>query len=428
MIGRARVASAASVLLLAVPAIAADTSFVTDVTGGIGYSRRPFSGRTAGGSSSGTGFYEGAVRPRMDVRTATSTLSLTGQATYQDFFGDYQSVDSYGAGLGYDTRLTERLSAGARLSYDSSVLGAFNGQFAGAPIGVPGQDGVIVMPIDPGIPLDPGVIVPPDLGLFGTGSRRELLSGSANVGYVLSQRDSVSLSGFYSDARFGRFQGLGDYQSYGGTAGYQRRLSETLSLGLQGSASRNLFDETRGDSNIQSVQGTVNWQINQRWSLTGGAGATFFQTKAGQLLVGQQTASNSSIASGNLRLCGRGEFDSLCGSISRGAAPTAFAGTQTQTSFGLSYSRQLDGRSTIGADASYTRNSGRNVIATVPSGIAGDYMFGNLSYSRQFGQRLRAIASTYYRHVDNIGNAAAAGLGSDYGGRFGFGYSFGDAR
>lgn len=423
MIRRFCTASAASALLLASNAQAADTVFTADISAGVGYSRNPFSGRTDGArTGSGSGFYEAAVRPRLEYRMPTSTLSVTGNASYQEFFGDYRRTDSYGAGAGYDVRLSERLNVGARLNYDSTVLGNFGG-IAPMPGPIPIQPGIPGVdpdptPIDPGVPVDPGVVIPPDLGLFGTGNRRNLLTASGNVGYVLSALDTVTVSAFYSDSSYSRVvQGLGDFHSYGATLGYQRRISESLTLGLQGSGSRNIYPgegviRPRVTSDVQSIQGTVNWRINERWSLNGGLGMSFIQ--------GQQANGSSSTLSGNARLCRRGELDQLCASASRSVVPTAFAGTQTQTLGSLSYTRRLDARSSISFDASYTINDAENIL--VP-GQSSKFAIANVGYTRQLGPRLRAISSIYYRDV-----SGGIGLGTDYGGRIGLGYLFGGAQ
>jgi len=407
-------------------AIADETRASADVTAGVGYANNPFAG--AGGS--GSVFGQVGVSPEVRIVNERRSIVIGADIFHQEYFNDFPGNTTYSTHADYSNRLTENTSVHGRLGYSSARLGAFGfGGLGGIPGGT--LNPIVGPPVlDPtgvgagaglanptiGIPILPGS----EVGAFGAGQRQRTFTANGDFSSALSSRDTLTGSAFYINSRFGRsrvnpdlFGALGDYDGYGSSLGANRRLSEFTTVGLVGSVSGYDYDGAQSDTRVYSLQGTFSTRLSQFWSLDAALGASF---------IDQQLGGTSTTVSGNANLCRRGERTSTCIQAARAVLPTGFAGTQTQTSVGLSWQMQVGENQNLSLGASY-------VTLDTPDGgslgpLDNQYGLANAGYSRAIGRRLRLSPSVYYRSV--FGGAVRRS--DDYGGQVSLSYRLGDLR
>lgn len=402
-----------------------------DVVASAGYSNNPFQ---LVGDETGSHLVSIDVLPRYQRLTERSALTLSGAASFQQYLRRYSGNESYSAAADYVIRTSEQVTAHGRLDLVSTVLGANNflpgiigaGQaspVAGAvPVGGAGEGtgagagtGTIVAGANPTIaPLTPFT----DIGLFGLRNRRRSARLGGDVSVGLSTQDSLTVSGYGEIARFSRLPEIGDYEAYGATLGYSRRLSERLSVGARASLSDFNYRTDDADSRVYSLEATASARLSELWTADGALGVTFVDSGAAG-----STRQTSLSGSGNL--CRRGEVSTLCLQASRQVSPTGFAGTQYVTTAGLNWARRLGERENLTLSANYS-NVGGDDARLIPDGVPLQTEFGQVvaGYDRQLTRRLRLVASASYRQLFG-GND---GRPKDFGGQLGVSYRIGDPR
>lgn len=368
-----------------------------DVTTSTGWSSNPFA---EVGKNLGSAEVQIDVRPVVSMVAEHSIISLSGLLDYQHFFRNYSDSKDYGGGLDYSGTLGSRLTAHANAHYDSSIIGGFD---------------AINPVINPALPQPP-VTSGQDIALIGTRDRRSTLSFSGDVGYALSARSSVTANAYYSRVRYAGVESGSNYNSYGGGAGYSRRISERLQLGLQASTARYVYRGLLGKSQVYSLQATFNDRLSEKWTLLGAAGVSFSDQSFG----GRRTN-----LTGNAQLCRQTSRATLCFTASDAVLPTGATGTVNSKAAGASYSYRLSERSTFTVSGQYSHNDEPvfNRLAQEQR-IASSYVTAAASYDRQLRQRIHLIAATHFRKViGNLGNYPA-----DFGGSLGISIRFGDFR
>lgn len=420
---------ACAVLGTAGPAGADETRASADVSAGVGYSANPFS---AGNGARGSAFAQAGVSPEIRILNERRVIAIGGDLFYQDYFRDYSSTASYQARADYSERLSQQTSVHGRVGYQSARLGTFGfGGLGGAAGGT--LNPVVVPPVTTPVTgvgagaglLNPGIGVPvlpgAEVGAFGAGQRQRTFTANGDFSSAISTRTTLTGSAFYLRSDFGGrsdlpgFGRLGDYSGYGATLGAQRSLSERTSVGVTGSVSSYDYVAGRSDSRVYSIQGTVSTRLSPLWSLDAALGVS---------LVDQQTGGNATTLSGSANACRRGERSTTCFQVSRSVLPTGFAGTQVQTSGGVTWVSQLGQYDNLSLAASYVDlSSGGGELENL-GGFDNRYALANLGYSRNLGRRLRFTPSLYYRKV--FGGSFQRG--DDYGGQVGLSYRLGDLR
>jgi hypothetical protein len=177
----------------------------------------------------------------------------------------------------------------------------------------------------------------------------------------------------------------------------------------------NYDGSTTPDSTIISPQLTYDTRFAEHWTLSAAAGVTINRSSLG-------TFHRSSTSwSGNASVCHAASRSQMCLTATRGSYANGLNGVQTQTSVGLTYTRQLSEYTSLNAGAQYqhsadgTFNTGRRIT---------DYYGGDLGLNRRFTRRLQGFVSGFYRDTKDTGFARPA----DFGGRAGVTYTFGDIR
>lgn len=428
-------AAAAAALALPVGAGAQTQSRVSaDVSAIAGYSNNPF---TSAGGDTGAAVATVDVAPRFQLLTPHSTVTVSADANFEQYLSRYGHNDSYSGALDYKVRPSARVTAHAHLDLSSSVLGAFNSNLplaanttAFAPtVAAPadpatagsGTTGTVaaIVPAEQ-LPIASPLVPYTDVGLFGLRNRRRTGQASGDLSFVLSARDTLSVGGYGQVTRYSNLN-TSNYETYGGSAGFQHSVSSRLRVGLTGSATTTNYHAGLSDSRIYSIQATAAGQLNERWSADGALGVSF--------VSGDTTRSTRSTSlSGDVDLCRRGPHSSLCLQAARSVSPTGFAGSQYVTSAGLSWTRQLDERQNVSLGGSYSKVGGTQAATgpTIPGGLVlqNEYAQATAGYYLRLRARLGLVASVNYRQLldDNNGRSA------DYGGQLGLSYRFGDRR
>ena len=429
MNGRGRYLAAAVTLLAGLPATAWGQTTQNRVGGTAtvtgGYSNNPFSEGDSGRSSSPLVTID--LAPTFQHLTERSVLSVFADASLQQYLRRYGRNDSYSGGVDYTLRPAERITAHLRLDLQSQILGSFNNYVPTVLPAVTSGSAATTTATTPAPVVDPSLLLPStsplitDVALYGLRNRRRSarLAGDASIG--VTARDSVTLSASSEVARYGRTGGLvlGDYEDYGGTVGYQRRVSDYINVGLQGSASLFNYRSGLGNSRSYSLQATASGRLNPLWTFNGALGVSFID--------GDDAGSTRATSlSGNVNACRRGQRSTMCAQVARQVSPTGIDGSQYVTTASLNWSKRLDERSSLSLNASYSKvgESGRLRVGLSGVPLETQYGQGSVGYSRQLRQRLNFVASANVRQLfGGSGNRAA-----DFGGQAGLSYHFGDLR
>ena len=395
MMARWYASAAATVIALIAPGIAHaqhETRASVDVSPGVGYSSNPFA---VAGDNTGSAYADVNIAPRIQLLTPKSTLTLSGDVSLQKYFSHYSSTDSYRIGLNYSGRPSARLQTHMRVDLSSAIIGAYN-------------------TLDNGV-IEPGLPVPSDYALFGSRDRRRSLYASGGFDLALSERDSISVNGFYELARYRLYADTSDYNGYGGTIAYSRQISANTRIGLQGGVSRYDYRGARGSTEVYSISPTISTKLGRLWTLDGAVGVSFVNGSS----IGSTRAAS---LSGNANLCRNGELSTFCVNAARQVRPTGLDGSQYVNTVGANWSRKLSPYTTISAYGSYSTQSGTQLPEF--SGLNVRYLTGGVAYERRLTERLRLIASGRYRKIfsDSYNRS------DDIGGRIGVTYRFGDPR
>lgn len=420
---------AATVALVALPtaALAGEGRFSTDVAVTAGYSHNPF---TLSDGSTDSAVVSLDVLPRYQWLTERSTTTLSGAVSLQQYLRRYPFTDNYSAAVDHSQRLSERVTAHGRVDLSSTVLGGFNSYLPVAspttPVGTAPGVGAILPGTTTGTATGTVVATPiassfpalTDIGLFGTRSRRQLARFSGDLSASLSARDSLTGSAFFEAARYNRALLAADYEGYGGSLGYSRRVSDRWTVGLRGSGSHFNYRGRDSDSTVYSLEGTFSGRLSAVWSVDGSLGASFVDSGA----VGSTRRTS---VSGSVNVCRRGERSLMCAQLSRQVAPTGLVGTQYVTAAGLNWSTRLSERENLSLSANYSKiGSDRTALLLGAQRLRTEFVQAVAGYDRQLRERLRFVASANYRQLLSGG----PGRVSDYGGQVGLSYRFGDPR
>lgn len=408
-----------------------ETRASADVTAGFGYANNPFAGQGGSGST----FAQVGVSPEVRIVNERRAIVIGADVFHQEYFSDFPSNTTIAARADYSNRLTEATSVHGQVGYTSALLGTFGfGGLAGIPGGTlnpivnppvldPSGVGAGVGLANPGIgaPIVPGV----EVGAFGAGRRQRTFTANGDFSSAISSRTSLTGNAFYVNSRFGGganaipLGALGNYDGYGSGLGVSRRLSEFSTAGVQGSVAAYNYEQGQSDTRVYSIQGTFSTRLSTLWSLDAVLGASF---------IDQQLGGTSTTLSGNVNLCRRGERSNTCIQAARTVLPTGFAGTQTQSSAGISWQAQVGENQNLSAGATYVSlDTPEGSLTTLPGGFGSldnQYALANVGYSRAVGRRLRLSPSVYYRKV--FGGAFQRA--DDYGGQVSLSYRLGDLR
>ena len=365
------------------------TSGDVNVTGG--YSNNPFSETT---SDPGSAEVEINALPKIRLINEHSVLSLEGLIDYEHFFRRYSDKTDYRGTLDYAATPTSQLTVHGKIDYDSAIIGGLETQF----------------PVDLTQPQPPPT-TGPDLALFGTQTRRRSLESAGDVAYALSAYSTLTANAYYDIERYGGGVSAANYDGYGGGAGYSRRFSQQLQLGLQASVGRYVYQGLQGNAQVYTLQATGTYTFNSHWNLDGALGGTYSDRT-----IGGKTTN----VTGHVVLCRKTERTTLCLNAGQSVLPTGVTGTVATKTAGASYSYLISEHSTLSFSGTYSNNS-EPINGNIPGS---SYFSTSLSYDRTLRERVHVVGTVRYRDITGgIGDRPA-----DYGGTLGILVKLGDYR
>jgi hypothetical protein len=359
--------------------------FAADAGARMGVSSDPF---LTDAPDSASAFVEISITPNYRIDDEYGTTRFRGDLGRTQYLSHYGSSERYGAWIRSERRLREDMELNSELEFDSSILAGPRTVLGPAFTEEPGSEPGPSNGVEPVMPESPPVIEPdeafepldPDLGLAGQRQRRVLFAASTALVMRPSVDENVDLSIRAARARYPGRTKQSNYRSFGGSFGYLRNISPTLSAGLTSSYERTEYDAGGAETDVFQPQATIRGRLNEIWSVDVGLGGLFVRSDTPQGKL------RSNGLSATMRGCGVGPRLTGCLGLSRGAFPTGQGNVAKRTGVELVASYQVSETDVVRASGSYTRSSGR--LGGV--GERSEFVSIVESYERRLSERLVA--------------------------------------
>lgn len=195
-----------------------------------------------------------------------------------------------------------------------------------------------------------------DTGDFRTESTITTRSISPSYSYNLTERDSLSISGGYTEKTYST-DDFSDNESVSLSTGWQHQFSERLSSGFNFSATNYQSEGTAlsSDNDIYNLGATLNYQVTELWSLSGQLGMS--KLNGEQTTSGFKDESTSSGTSYNVTANRMGELDNFSITLFRGLTPSSTGEVNEQDRISVAYSRKLTETISASLNTSYQQTS-----------------------------------------------------------------------
>ncbi len=343
-----------------------------------GYSSNPYNSRR---SSTSSGTLAATVTPSVIISAPTGSVRLSGMVRHTEYAQLYSGTTDYNVAASSGFSISPLTSINGNASFSSTVRNSL----------YPARGSDVVSPDDPVDPEDP--IIDDPSGATNFARRTNRFSGNVGLSTTLSPYDSLSVTAIGSKVSISGPSDLArGYSNYGGGLTYSRLVATDTTVGLSVNVTRSQYQREGTGSSTQIAPSLVfSTMLAPRLSLRATAGVTFSDT---ELLLGSRKRSSFS---GSINLCNKGDRSNLCANASRSVSPSSVAGTSTVTLAGLSYGYQLDPRSRIAVNLSYTNAQSLAGLGRVRSA----YGRANVNYSRKLTQRLSGVVSLIYSNPFN---------------------------
>jgi hypothetical protein len=370
-------AGTAFCLVVAQPALASTRTTVV-VTGGAKVETAPF--QDAGAPPVGVAASIG-VAPTVRFDSGKTRIRLFGSARVDQYVEHYGNDIAGSVGLAGTTQLSSRTSMYGSSSFSSSQRSY--------------RDRLQSLP-EPAV--EPDLIIPddallPDPSLIGRRVRNNQFSAAGGVSHVISSRDTVSLGTNYAKGWTDNSSGGRDFQTYGGSLSYSRRLSSATSVGLAFSAAKYDYSGgSLGDSTVYSPSLRLNTRLGGRWTLAASGGASIMRQT-----VAPGVSNTTTSFSGSLSLCERNSRSGFCLTASQAVQPTFLGESRATTQFAATYSRRVNQNDNLSLSAGYGRTG--NSLQSGLRGQALDTFGGSARYSHRFSRRVNGLAGISYDTV-----------------------------
>lgn len=196
-----------------------------------------------------------------------------------------------------------------------------------------------------------------DTGDFRTESSVKTETISPSYSYQITERDSLSIGGSYSQKTFSTTD-FSDSKSRSLNTGWQHQFSERLSAGLNLSASNFQSDglTTSTDDDNYNLSTSLNYDLSELWNIGGNIGVRRLNSEQKDNL-GNIEKNSSSGASFNLDASRRTDRDTLTIGVSRSVAPSSTGDVNETDRLNLSWSRTLSETITASMSASYQQTT-----------------------------------------------------------------------
>lgn len=388
----ARLTSSALIaLVMMAPTLAhaqSETRISGDVYAGVGYSANPYGG-VSGGSAQGSVYVQTGIRPKVEIKTQNSTFALAGDVQIQQYTHRYGTVDNYNVQLSYDGKPSEHLTTQLQLAYSNSRAGILSSSLF----------------TDPGDTDPTGT----DIGLLGTGTRKQRYSAQGGLGFQPSDRDKINVTAYFVASRYGVV--TGNYDLYGGSIDYLRRLSSHAQIGIHADTSFTYYQGGAGNTKVYSLQASGTLDLSEAWKLSARLGGSALDRNSGGLDIA---------FSGNISACHKGGRTEFCLVANRATLPSAVTGTRVQTSVEANYKRRLTEHTNLTARVGYTDAELNGPLLNIPN----RYLLSSVGLDRTVSKRVVLSSSLFYRSIFGSNGTR----GDDYGGQIGVVLKFGDLQ
>ncbi|MEO0870552.1 MAG: hypothetical protein AAFY19_01140 [Pseudomonadota bacterium] len=355
------------------------------VTASAGYDSNPFLIET---EDSAAPSIRVQLAPTLSSQTRRTSVRLSGRAEHIEYLGTYDSIQNFGADLTASHLANERLEIESGLNINRSVPAtAIDDAAAG----------------DNTSPDAPPPVSDTDITVLQQGRQQTRFGANAGLTYTLSERDQLRWSLTGQAQRFDEDE-LTETNSFGQRLEYVRVLDEGVSIGA--SVDMNLIEFTapaNGNARIISPQIQMTAALTPRLELAGSVGVAYNSIDIEGL------EDTSTTVAGNVSLCHRDEYSSLCINGSRQFLPAAVGGATLRTNAGVTYSLRISERDTLRLNGSYAVSEVSDV-ANQAQDVENVNAF--VRYERRLNEGLRLFVSGSYRNVsrdftDDVANVGA---------------------
>ena len=191
-----------------------------------------------------------------------------------------------------------------------------------------------------------------DTGDFTTQSIVKNKTLSPSYSYQLTERDSLSLNGTYSEREYSTTD-FSDNETKSLSMGWQRQYTERLNGGVSATVSNYQSEgvNSSSENDNYNLSLTAGYQWSETWQFSGQVGVR--QLKSEQTSFGVTEKNNSSGSSFNFSASHQTELDNLTVSVSRALSPSSSGDVNEQQGLTVNWSRQLGDTLTANISASY---------------------------------------------------------------------------
>ena len=370
--------AAGSLSLLGWPAAADETQAThIDLMIGGGYSTNPGIGQSQSSSHSGAAF--GRI-------SANATHEWSSERTVTKLMAFWEGSEYIKKGaknlVSAEAEATHSINERLIVSASGDLRADFSGQLSNR----------FLNPSQPGLPdTGPGIVGPPtDLFLYN--GREYRGDGQIGLAWSSSERTKVSAS---TGVRREVFSGPNarDNTTEFGSASYDHLLSERTILGLQLTASRTDFDQSKFSTVIVNPAATIHSHLSEDWKLSGSLGASFSNVR-------RQGASFHTIdPSFSTSICREDSRQHLCATASHYAETLGVAALVEASTFGLDWVDNLDANQTVQVSGAFQHYGKAQSNFGTPHG---DQYRAGASYSRHFNERFSVGANATASRLANL--------------------------
>lgn len=374
---------ASSALLLASCAIpgsvlAQQPQVTLDVTVGASVSTNPYLTSDEEVAAAGNV----GARPAIIWEDEVATTAIQGNLQLAQYTNRYGRDLSGGVTVSSDRRIDEKTSLKLTSTFQS-MRSALQGGFL-----APGQD-----PLNPSD--DPVPAIPPvDTTIAGLRSRTQAASASLGMIHTVNERSSINAVASFSGAFVNEGAGF-DYTNLSGQFGYERRLTERMSLtaGIQASTV-DYIGRSTGDSRFLTPQLGIRQQLTSQLNFVATAGISYVVTDLGAGVNSRRTS-----FSGSVGLCSRSTTRTACLSAGRSTQPTVLGGVSSVTSISANYDVVVSQKERVSFAARYGQTD-QDVITGLPLQTRiTEIVGGSATYSRQLNDRLTFSITPSYTKI-----------------------------
>lgn len=406
--------------LLATTAAVATPTTTFDATAGLnaGWTSNPY--LQSGGH--GTATLSGSIAPVFTIATATSSTTISGDATYLKYLSGYGDSRTLDARVAHSQSFSSHLSGDISLDASDSTSALLNPFLVSLPV-TTGDLGTIV-PVATAAGTSATTIAPVPIATAGTplpslptdiiASRQNVRTfyGAGDLNWQATAQDQIT--GSLNAAR-GVYPGghhagvpddvqLSNYWNYGGSVSANHQFNSRTRVGAVLSYTRDISQHYPDASSLEPGI-TVDQRLSSYWTLHAGLNLIL------ETLDLTNGHDHTTQAGFNLNLCGTYPRKTVCFNASRDTTPSGYGGLRTRTSGSVNASYQLTARSSVNGTLGYARDKGNDAIAASSLSL----LQANAAYSRTLTRRLAFNVTLGYQRSSYSGFGNADGLSASAG-------------